>query len=273
MENKVSVVMSTFDRDVYLKRSLFAYTRCFHSVPLEIVVIDDSSNDGTQGTCEYFSNFLDLKYIKMFKPKGVTWRDCAATINAGIRFASGEFVIATHPEVIPGENSIQWMIDHARDGVYLANKIYYLTPSDQVHLDEVDWKESNLAVRKLPGFYNTPSTEHRGNPAYSHENTDETDNWESWVFGGMTKATWKFMGGFQESPAWGTVDIDFMARRGLLGVRTETAMHPNTFCIHQNHDVKQEGAVAFAPTPRDMELAHKTANTYHSPEEARLGHI
>ncbi len=274
--NKISVVMSTFQRATYLKRSLKGYGRCTHSCPFDIIVLDDGSTDETEDVCTIYRHAgLDIKYVRIEKDPTI-WRDCAATINRGLRMAvdgGADLIIATHPEVIPGVASLDWMAKNAVDGFYLANKIYYLTPADQEKLDTTGWQLSNLAVRLLPDFYTVNTTEHRGNPAYSHENTDATDNWESWVFGGMTTDMWRFMGGFRETDAWGTIDMDFMVRRSILGVHTITAMEEDTICIHQNHDVKPEGATAFVATPRDMEKASASGVIYRDFESARLHHL
>lgn len=268
----ISVVMSTYNRGRFLENSLAGYHRAKLNVPLELVIVDDGSEDMTDHLVKSWQYLLNIVYIRLVKPKGL-WRDCAMTINTGIRAARGEVVIATHPEVIPGVNSLQDLWDHRAERTYLCNKVYYLTPENQAALHSVDWRTSNLAVRNLPDFYAGASAELRSHPDYTHEATDRHTEWGSWVFGGMTKMGWRWIGGFNESPNWGTVDVDFKIRRDFLEVPSYTSMDPETIVIHQNHDAPLAGDKSWVATPRDMDKALAALPTYHSHNEARLGLI
>lgn len=267
----VSVVMSTYQRSHYLDRSLHCYANAPLDVPLELVIIDDGSTDDTFDVVDKWSKHLDITYVKLWKQEGL-WRDCAATINRGIRAARGELVIATHPEVLPGRLSLQKLWDWREDGTYLACRVYYLTPRDQELIDTVPWRtEGALAVRQIPGFYDEASAELRGHPDYTHAATDRHTTWDSWVFGGMTKATWRVFGGFRESNLWGAIDVDFLNRRRILGIPTRTPLDAEAIVIHQNHDKPTRETDTI--TPRDMSACMADLPVYPTPESARLGHI
>ena len=267
----ISVVLSTYQRGHLLDRSLHCYAHSQIDTPFELVIIDDGSTDDTAQIVEKWSKDLDIVYVKLWKTPGL-WRDCAMTLNRGIRAAKGELVVATHPEVMPGKRSLQMLWDARAERTYVACKVYYLTPRDQELLDTVPWRdEGALAVRKIPGFYDEPSPELRGHPDYAHAATDEHCNWESWVFGGMTKETWRWFGGFKESNTWGTIDVDFLTRRRILNIPTDTALDSRSIVVHQNHDVLTRPTDAV--TPRDMEACMGNLAVYPTAEAARLGHI
>src|SRR5437868_2541424 len=135
----VSVVLSTYNRSHLLCRSLTCYAQQQLNVPFEIIVIDDGSEDDTSELCNTYAHHIDLKYIRLHKPAGL-WRDCATTINMGIRAAKGDLVIPTHPEVMPGPYSLQDLWNHRAEKTYMACKIYYLTPADQARIDTVAWQ-------------------------------------------------------------------------------------------------------------------------------------
>lgn len=263
----ISVVLSTYNRGHYLDRSLRCYADAHWTAPLELVIIDDGSTDDTDQVVAKWTPELDITYIKLWKRLDL-WRDCAMTINRGLRAARGDLIIGTHPEVMPGRQTLQDLWDMRAEKTYLACKVYYLTPQNQDLIDTVPWRDQGaLAVRDLPGFYGDVSAEFTGDRAYTHSATDQHTVWDSWVFGGMTRATWKWFGGLTEFAVWGSVDVDFLARRRILGIPTVTPMAAEAIVVHQNHDVP--GRVTDVPTPRDMEACLAALSPYRTAEEAR----
>jgi glycosyltransferase involved in cell wall biosynthesis len=259
---KVSVVLVTYNRSHLLYRSLARYAaQSFQD--LEVIVVDDDSTDFTADLCDDYAQELDLKRITVRK-RGAGWRDCAVNINLGIRAAKGELIAATHPEVIPGNKTLEYMWERRKDMTYLSAKVYYLTPEQQAVIDTVPWDtEGALAVRELPNFYTSTSPEISGNSEYTPTAMDKHTVWESWVFGACTRKTWQYAGGFTEFEQWGAIDVDWLARRRLLQINTITLLDPETYVVHQNHDdpTKTE------PTPRDMKKA-LSGPKYNLPKEA-----
>lgn len=248
----LSIIFSTFNRWHLLQHSLEAYGK--YLLPSdELIIIDDDSTDGTrEGVMLFKASFehLDIKYIHISKPRGCTWRDCGAVYNIGIRLARNEFVILTHPEVIPGP----WTLAKFRDFTasypdhYIAAKPYYLTPEQQAQCVAAD--DFSLSyVRSLPSFYTTPSAEFRGSIDYLPCSIERIHNWESLVFGGLSRAHWRDIGGMFETSTWGTVDVAFLERRRCLGIPNCTFANSDSYVIHQNHDTPFGD---FVPTNRDM---------------------
>ena len=241
---KLSIVFGTYNRAHLLRRSLETYaTQPFKD--FELIVIDDGSTDDTFSLVKSYMGSIDIKYIYLAKDDG-RWRDSSSFINLGIRAARGEIIVPTHPEVMVGKDTLQGIVDNMRHWTYVCAKPYYLTKADQEAIDTVDWKSDVLAITKREGFYEQPSAEHSGDKAYAHREMEKHEVWQSWVFGGMTKPTWRRIGGLSESEVWGPVDITFANRRAVLGIDTVTLKQRSTMVIHQNHD---EG------TPRDLKKA------------------
>ena len=280
----VSVVMATYQRGHLLERSLAGYGNSHgpHKDDLEIVVVDDDSTDGTESLVRHWSHLSGVRAVVVSPhPKRTDWRDCGAVLNHGIRASSGEYVIVTHPEVIPGRRSVidcvtalqqfeksrrpedifpyhpAYYMDRGLPipplGLYACCPVYYLSPRDQERIDTVPWREKgNVALRDIEGFYDQDAN---GNPDYRHDVTDKVatpgfriPTWESWVFGGMSRKTWKLLGGMWESQRWGSVDIAFMERRRVLNIPNFTANDPESIVVHQNHDGPND-----VKTPRDMD--------------------
>lgn len=260
----VSVVLATYNRAHLLYRSLECYARQdFNKDEFELVIIDDSSEDDTQGLVYDFCHDHDMKYVILTPgPKRESWRDCGAILNHGIRAASGDYILLTHPEVMVGRRSVSECFKQLHNfeqtrkvysnvmGVYACCKPYYLSPRDQEGIDTVNWlEEGPLAVKKIIGFYD----DQPGNPDYSPKAIEQVggpnakhSHWLSWVFGGCSRETWKRMGGMLETGKWGSVDVAFVHRRKTLGIINHTCIADDTLCCHQNHDATGVNV----PTPR-----------------------
>lgn len=219
-----------------------------------MIVVDDGSTDDTAKVCEQFDPRISVKYIKIRKGNR-GWTDCAFTINEGIRSSTGSTILLTHPEIMPGRQSVAWVCDGIRDTQYRCCKGYYLTERDQDRIDTVDWmNEGPLAARKIEGFYD--QEQHvNSHPDYTPWGIESVGKpgghaqWESWIFGGLTRRTLSHMGGWFPTTAWGTTDILFLQRRRLLGIETVTGIEDSTIVVHANHN-KPVGD--FVPTDRDM---------------------
>lgn len=272
----VSVVLASYERAHLLCRSLVCYERSEGldvRSDLELVVIDDHSSDGTRELVLDWSRTTGIRTVVVTDaPKLQSWRDCGAVLNVGIRASTGRHVLLTHPEVMPGRRSIAACVEQLEEfertereptkgylyrglvGLYACCRVYYLSPRDQERIDSVPWRdEGPLAVRQIPGFYDEDTN---GNPNYTHRATDivaqpgsRLPYWESWVFGGHSRETWKRLGGMLETKEWGSVDIAWHARRLALGIPNHTCPADDTIVVHQNHDLPGN-----VPTPRDMDV-------------------
>jgi glycosyltransferase involved in cell wall biosynthesis len=261
----ISIVLGTYNRAHLLKRSL----ECYNSQPFkdfELVIIDDWSVDDTRELVESYASLLNIIYVRPpYKSPG-TWRDSASIFNYGLKISSGELVILTHPEIMVGNQTLSAMWEHHQDGIYHAAKIYFMTKDNQKHLDEVDWQTSRLMVRDLPDFYSKHPDILGPVEEFTHHATEIHTHWESQVFSGMTRNTWREFGKMTEFNKWGSVDMDFLNRRQLLGIRNRTELDHETICIHQNHD---EPFGVYVPHIRLMNEAVQALPTYRNQEEAR----
>lgn len=262
----VSVCLATYQRAHLLERSLACYAaQEFDNDRFELVVVDDHSLDDTRGLVLDWSHTHKVRAtVLTVSPKPAEWADCGWVLNAGIRASAGDHILLTHPEVMPGRRSVAACVERlswfesARAanfpdsvGMYAACRVYYLSPAVQENLDTVAWTIDPLNVRKIPGFYDhIPG----GNPDYHPAAMEKVgtpgykiQTWDSWVFGGCSRETWKRLGGMFESKKWGSVDILFNHRRKHLGMAEWTAPGDDTIVIHQNHDLPGD-----VRTDRDM---------------------
>lgn len=244
-----SIVMVSFNRGHLLRKSVETYNRLHFPLDrLEVIVVDDGSTDDTASVCELFDPRIDVSYVKLRKPDG-QWRDCAVNINRGLRLAKGSVVLATHPEVLVGRDSVTACCDLATDWVYACCKPYYTREVDLQWMETVNWvDEGPLVFRKAPGFYDPIPG---GHPDYHPHAIERIPEWRSWVFGGHNRETWRRLGGHPVTQHWGSIDVLYSDRRRVLGIKDRTALDENTYCAHLWH-----------PAPRDIDKTMREAATF-----------
>lgn len=273
----ITVVTGTYNRAHLLLRSLFHYQACKRAGTMALIVMDDGSTDFTRELCEKFANDqLPIYYFYMGDKQPGQWRDSAAFINQGMSFAlhamNASFVFPTHPEICVGEDTIATIVDYCNENpnAFGMAKGYYLTPEQQVNYgsdwnlaqhwsipDGIDtpqnfWKFDSIAafIEENPDFYNYGDPTH----AYHHTQVEKAKVWDSWIFCGARRETWLNFGGFGESNAWGSIDLNFHHRRYQGGFISWTPEGQNNMVVHQSHDLGLP-----TDTPRDMELCMETA--------------
>lgn len=81
----VSVIMPVYNGAEYIVRAVESVFR--QRVPLELIVIDDGSSDGTEEILKAYQERVDFFYLRNKKNAGA-----AASRNRGVRAARGEYV-------------------------------------------------------------------------------------------------------------------------------------------------------------------------------------
>ena len=86
MKPKVSVIMAVLNGERYIDEAIQSIADQTYS-NVELVVIDDGSNDGTVGRIQRFRNKLDVLYVRHERTLGI-----ARSMNDGLRHATGDLI-------------------------------------------------------------------------------------------------------------------------------------------------------------------------------------
>lgn len=86
MKPKVSVIMPVLNGQRYIAEAISSVVAQTYR-PVELVVVDDGSTDGTRAIVEQFAGSIELKYVHHVKPHGIP-----ASMNDGIRNATGGLI-------------------------------------------------------------------------------------------------------------------------------------------------------------------------------------
>lgn len=79
----------------------------------------------------------------------------------------------------------------------------------------------------------------------------------------MTARTWGWIGGMTEFDSWGSVDVDLLNRRRVLGIEAVTLLDEDCLCVHQNHDLPGSDEPV-----RELERAKSGLPVYRRPQDA-----
>jgi glycosyltransferase involved in cell wall biosynthesis len=98
MDDRISIIVPTYNRREMLQRLLESFCRLQCHCPLEFIIVDDCSDDGTGGMVEEWRktiNSAEVKYHRLASRSGP-----ARARNAGIILATGNIIAFTDSDCI-----------------------------------------------------------------------------------------------------------------------------------------------------------------------------
>jgi 2-polyprenyl-3-methyl-5-hydroxy-6-metoxy-1,4-benzoquinol methylase len=260
---KVSVVSATYNRGALLDRALATYARqTFPSDQWEYVLVDDCSEDETAAVAaRWQAAGLPLVYLHADRDLGLPkvpgqWRDGCKLRNAGSVHAAGLVLVMTHPEILVPPDAVQRMYETlvAHPLAWATAIPYWLPPLADAAWPH-EWADDLRRLHEVPGFYDPswPAPILGGAIDYRNQNQERRSDWESEVWWGMMMARWRWLGGFREFAQWGSVDMDFVARRRVSSTPTVRVTSPQSpapsgtlMVYHQYHESKRDMDLAMA---------------------------
>lgn len=107
---EISIVTSNYNRAHFLKDSLYLMgQQTMNQKDYEVIIVDDGSTDDTDETVEEAREWMqNLHYIKK-TVKRSQYGNCAEARNVGSKYAKGEILLETDPEVMP---MADWIFNH-----------------------------------------------------------------------------------------------------------------------------------------------------------------
>jgi glycosyltransferase involved in cell wall biosynthesis len=178
--SRVSVVVPTFNGASFVEEALKSILSQSH--PVEIIVVDDASTDGTKSILESFGDAI--RVIHLSQNSGGP----ARPLNIGIDAAEGEFIAVLDQDDIFHRNKIEAQVKVMRDnpGLSFAFSSAELFGPGKKYFPNLDWKKeisSSLIDReKMTRLLLDHGNIVRGYPAFL-----------------FRKESWKKKGGLDES--------------------------------------------------------------------------
>lgn len=132
----VSIVMLAWNRKDDVYESLINIEKITYK-PLEVIVVDNGSTDGTQEMVE--EHFPNVRLIKMFKNIGIE------AYNIGFENAKGEFLVILDDDSFPAVDAIEKMVSRFQEEAQLgvvAFDIRNFYSYDEIKNEKIEAKQA-----------------------------------------------------------------------------------------------------------------------------------
>lgn len=219
---KITLLITTFNRGDLLRRSLERL--CVLTLPDELLVVDDGSDDCTEEVCRSFEDRLPIRYIYNHNPE---WSICSMSRNIGIKQSRNDWIACAEPELFFITDVLAQFAalvpEHPKE-VISAGKIYF-APEDNPTVDTTGLE--------TVGDYVPPS------------GFDKAVGWVA-PFTALYYRPWLLdVGGWDEGfpGPWGWDDVDLLTRLRIKGINQHIAL--DVRALHQWHGPKHRGDVNF----------------------------
>lgn len=110
MKYKVSIIISTFQRQHLLRWSLFSLAKQDIPYDFETIVVNDAVEDESKELCRKYQEKLNLKYIFSGQRNlagELKWRVPGYAINIGVQQSTGQVIIISCAEMFHLNNTIR----------------------------------------------------------------------------------------------------------------------------------------------------------------------
>lgn len=98
MGDRISIIVSTFNRRKKLERLLASFNRLIHPCPLEFIIVDNRSNDGTDETVRQWIKENSSTEVKFYINPVIS--PLVKSRNAGISLSSGNIIAFTDDDCV-----------------------------------------------------------------------------------------------------------------------------------------------------------------------------
>jgi len=232
MAELISVCMATHNRKRQLQNSLRALEFHAKDLPVEVIIVDDNS-DETFTKRELNKYKLNILY-KIRKDR--TRQDPVIPNNMAFDMAKGDIFIMTCGEILMVENVLSHAAANLNDKNYLCYGVYAFGQEQFDYINNLTWippqfEEINRQINLLsinhniagecPGWYIHSTYRPVALPFCS----------------AISRSNMEILSGYDERFMFGVghADDDFLRRVKDLGLKVEIIDHP--LCVHQPHQM------------------------------------
>jgi hypothetical protein len=218
----VSILIPHYNRPDLLRRSLWLLTRQTARLEIEIIIVDDGSQESTNHLQD---EFPEVRWMQA-RPAGSPPRSPNMAWHMAYAEAKGNFIILSQPEILVPLNGVDVMLAGHEPGRRSVPTLYLIpTPYQQNRIDGVDWRANLDELQKLPEFWSD-----QGHWGYTNREAPGYAN--HFGFTGQFRSEWDFFGFIPLTEQPGHDDRWMRAREVEAG---RIPNHIALNCYHQWH--------------------------------------
>jgi glycosyltransferase involved in cell wall biosynthesis len=236
-KKKISIVIAYYNRRKIFYNTLKTIEQSKHKDLVEIIVVDDASNDNNK--IDDFPDLfdMDIKVIKVEK-ENKQWMNPCIPFNIGFKEAKGDIIIIQNPECMHFGDIIEYTLNNMKDNLYLSFATYSIDEYNTKEINKIDFNK--LTFKNQIGKIITPLR----NGHLVKDGTNAWYNHSKWrplalhFCNAIMKKDLDDLGGFDErfGSGFGFDDNEFIWR-----IRERKKMNisliDRPFVIHQFHGV------------------------------------
>jgi glycosyltransferase involved in cell wall biosynthesis len=237
---EVSIISTTFNRSLQLRRGIFTLLKQPTSIPYEVIIVDDGSTDDTKGSVEVLialgkKREVEIKYIYLDCPHH---RICCYPKNVGIRRAVGDILVFCEPEMLHIGRTLDQLVEKLKESflnVPIATQIWSMGEFVYKELSEENFINPQTILNHPfaqlvsgPGMVNTRAPNARW-AISGHKRT-----LGSWFFACLKEDIVEIGGWDEELEGYGFDDFDLFHR--LMAYGKQLLWCEDIIVIHQWHE-------------------------------------
>ena len=143
MEQKISIVMAYYNRKKLLYNTLKTIENSKFSHQVEVIVVDDASNENNRLE-DFIGKFkLDLKIIRI-EPSEKHWMNPCMPFNIGFRAAKNDIIIIQNPECIHFGEIIEYTINNIKENMYLSFGAYSIDEYNTNQINKINFDSNGF---------------------------------------------------------------------------------------------------------------------------------
>lgn len=221
--NKVSVIVTAFNRCVQLRRGISTLLNQLTKVPYEIIIVDDGSQDDTKGMVRALtevgkSKGVEVKYIYLNYPDH---RISCYPKNVGIRQADGDILVFCESELLHVGGTLDQLVGKLEEfptSIPIATQMWTMGKLVYDSLSEDDFRDPQRILRHPYAQLTTSSNMANTNAPDADWGITGSKNCLTGAFFVCWKKDIIELGGFDEDfEGFGFDDFDLFMRFGLYG--------------------------------------------------------
>jgi len=232
---KVSVVMTYHNRRRLLISTLKTIATSSMRSQLEVIVVDDGSNEEQRIEALNGISGLVMKIIRI-EPENKTWHNSCVPFNMGFEAATGDIIIYQNAECLHMGDVVKYAAENINEGKYISFACYSADIMALHEINKVNMRKPDY-ISKINAIIQPTVNAHPANDCLNGWYCHSMYNPCAFHFcAAISQSDLKALGGFDNRYAGGLAYEDMEIIRRIRGRGMSVKIIDEPFVVHQAHE-------------------------------------